>query len=399
MIRRQMLEEFHVDAVISLPAGSLEHTSVKSSVLCVSRREPARDVLFVGEQLWEEGLKGRTRNGDREQLFFELIHRRQGLIPTVPEAIDHVEQATMEAFFNDAFDEFNVDVGIVTPSGDPERMRDYVEKLDLIRQLPGARAGDSKAAQNLMWLPELQGIRMAWTVPVAQLKRRHCELVAKETGEAALEDFLKKLERRSDPLRRVTLADVAEVFTGVTYDKSGTLTPDFGNTATMVEAFGKVPLVRVQDVGPEKGELSSTSIRRPSMYLNEKGMERVRIHHRLRVGDLLLTASGTVGNLGMVSEFVAGAVAAKSLIVIRPKGILKPLALFRLLQSAPYQDWIRGSAYGSTIRHLSPTVIREMPLLQLTVDQQDRLAQQLRDGEDAEGVLKALVLLRANRYG
>jgi type I restriction enzyme M protein len=57
MIRRQMLEEFHLDAVVSLTAGWLQGTSVKASILCVSRREPAKEVVFVGERLWDEGLE------------------------------------------------------------------------------------------------------------------------------------------------------------------------------------------------------------------------------------------------------------------------------------------------------------------------------------------------------
>jgi type I restriction enzyme M protein len=393
LIRRQMLEEFHVDAVISLPAGWLEHTKVKSSILCVSRREPAKEVLFVGEQIWEEGIEGRARHGHRSEVFYELIHRRQGLIPTPPQSVEHLDRATTEAFFRDAFDEFNPKLGMVTPSGDPERMREYVERLDLIRQLPGAQETDAQTAQNLLRLPELHGVRLAWTVPVARLAARHWELVAKETGEAALEEFLQKLQRRGGPVRRVTLADIAEVFTGVGYDKSGTVEQDFSKIESVAGAIGLVPLVRVQDVGGEKSERSSTTVRHPSMFLNEKGMERVREYHRLRVGDLLLTASGTVGNLGLVSEFLAGAVPAKSLIVIRLKGAFKPLALFRLLQSAPYQDWIRGAASGNIIRHLSVRVVRQMPLLALPAEQQERLAQHLREGEDAEAVLQAFSAL------
>ena len=48
--------------------------------------------------------------------------------------------------------------------------------------------------------------------------------------------------------------------------------------------------------------------------------------HRLRLGDILLTASGTIGRLGVVSEQsgAVGAVAAKNLIVIRPKERISP---------------------------------------------------------------------------
>src|SRR5678815_2689478 len=135
------------------------------------------------------------------------------------------------------------------------------------------------------------------------------------------------------------------------------------------------------------------SSRRPSMYLNEKGMERVQERHRLRVGDILLTASGTVGNVGLVPEGLAGAVPAKSLIVIRSLGAFSSLALLRLLQSAPYQEWITGSASGSVIQHLSVRVMKQLPLLAFTEEQQRRLAHQLEAASDADAVLEGFSAL------
>ena len=79
--------------------------------------------------------------------------------------------------------------------------------------------------------------------------------------------------------------------------------------------------------------------------------------HRLRLGDILLTASGTIGKLGIVSEQsgTVGAVAAKNLIVIRPKKKISPQFLKNLLDSDTYQEWLRGHARGATIQHLSVT--------------------------------------------
>jgi hypothetical protein len=305
-LRRMMLEEYHLDAVISLPSGALlPYAGVKTSILCISRREAAKEVLFLGEGLWEKSLESRPEPGNRLSLVLELIHRRQGFANGSAGAKDQLEKATTKAFFNDAFDDFNPKLGQVTPSGDPERLRDYVKAVDLIRAMPATDepSDDSRAHRNLKSLPERFGVRLAWLVPVSQLASRHWELVAKETGEAVLEEFLNKLDQRGDGLRRVSLSDVGEVFTGVGYDRSGTVEVDYNKVETAAEAIGLVPLVRVQDVGREKRDRSVTPVvRQPSMYLTEKGMERVQERHRLRVGDILLTCSGTVGNLGLVPE-------------------------------------------------------------------------------------------------
>ncbi len=407
MIRRQMLEEFHLDAVISLTAGWLRGTNVKASILCVSRREPAKEVVFVGERLWEEGLENHAEPGNRRGILLDAVHYRQALLTQVQaQAVRerHLDRLAMKHM--DTFDDFNLETGYVTSAGDSERFRDFIEKMELIRLLP-AGENEGKSIRTLQRLPELHGVRLAWTVPALNLANRHWELVAKETGEQALEDFLNKLKERDESLDRITLGDVADLFPGVGYQKDGVVEVNYSskppskNTRTHgvispVEAIvlPLVPLVRVQDVGHNKREsIGDPSVRRPSMSLNEKGMERVRDRHRLRVGDILLTASGTVGNLGLVPEGLAGAVAAKSIIVIRSRGAFTPLALMRLLQTAPYQEWIRGGASGSVIQHFSVRILKQMPLLAFTAEQQKRLVQDLKDVSDADAVLEAFSAL------
>jgi type I restriction enzyme M protein len=407
VIRRQMLEEFHLDAVVSLTAGWLQGTNVKASILCVSRREPAKEVVFVGERLWDEGLESHAEPGNRRGILLDAVHYRQALLTQVQaQAVRerHLDRLAMKHM--DTFDDFNLETGYVTSAGDSERFRDFIEKLELIRLLP-AGENEGKSIRTLQKLPELHGVRLAWTVPALNLANRHWELVAKETGEQALEDFLKKIKERDESLNRISLGEVADLFPGVGYEKEGVVEVDYSSKSsgtktrthgviTPVEAVALplVPLVRVQDVGRNKRESTSEpSVRRPSMSLNEKGMERVRDRHRLRVGDILLTASGTVGNLGLVPEGLAGAVAAKSIIVIRSRGAFTPLALMRLLQTAPYQEWIRGGASGSVIQHFSSRILKQMPLLAFTAEQQKRLAQQLKDVSDADAVLEAFSAL------
>lgn len=405
LIRRQMLDEFHLDGVISLTPGWLRGTNVKASVLCVSRREPAKEVVFVGERLWEKGLESHPEPGNRRGILLDALHCRQGILNLAQaQAVRerHLDRLAMKHM--DTFDDFNVETGYVTSAGDSERFRDFIEKMELIRLLPPGE-NESKSLRTLQKLPELHGVRLAWTVPAANLASRHWELVAKETGEQALEDFLKKLEERDESLSRVTLGEVAEVFTGVGYQKEGVVEVDYAGQPSGKElrthgvispveavALPLVPLVRVQDVG-KPDAAGRPFVRRSSMSLNEKGMERVQDRHRLRVGDILLTASGTVGKLGYIAESMAGAVPAKSVIVIRSRGAFTPLALLRLMQTAPYQDWIQGGASGSVIRHLSVGVVRQMPLLEFSPEQQKRLAQQLKNRSDADAVLEAFSAL------
>src|SRR5438034_11008586 len=93
--------------------------------------------------------------------------------------------------------------------------------MDLLRLVPSG--GQVKTDENLKQLPQLHGVRLAWTVPVASLALRHWELVAKETGEAAVEDLLQRIQRQSGDLKRIALEDVAEVFGGVGYDKESVI--------------------------------------------------------------------------------------------------------------------------------------------------------------------------------
>ena len=112
MIRRQMLEEFHLDAVVSLTAGWRRGTSVKASILCVSRREPAKGVVFVGERLWDEGLESHAEPGNR--------HRnsagRRPLPAGVPNSVRapavgerHLDRLALKHM--DTFDDFKVETG------------------------------------------------------------------------------------------------------------------------------------------------------------------------------------------------------------------------------------------------------------------------------------------------
>ena len=207
-----------------------------------------------------------------------------------------------------------------------------------------------------------------WETPIEKLATRDWELIAKRTGEEALSRSLRALQEADAEVPVRPLNEVAEVFAGVSYGKS--VTTPHGDDPSVFAG-----LVRVADV-------KRTGVQPPSLFLKE-GSERVQSKHRLRLGDILLTASGTIGKLGVVSEQsgTVGAVAAKNLIVIRPKERISPQFLKNLLASDTYQDWLHGHARGATIQHLSGRTLRDLPVPVPQVAIQERVVQQTGRGK------------------
>ena len=203
-----------------------------------------------------------------------------------------------------------------------------------------------------------------WETPIKKLATRDWELIAKRTGEEALSRSLRALQEADAEVPVQPLNEVAEVFAGVSYGKS--VTTPHGDDPSVFAS-----LVRVADV-------KRTSVQPPSLFLTKGGGERVQSKHRLLLGDILLTASGTIGKLGIVSEQsgTVGAVAAKNLIVIRPKEQISPQFLKNLLTSDTYQEWLRGHARGATIQHLSVRMLWDLPVPVPQIPIQERVVQQ-----------------------
>ncbi|MBI4640530.1 MAG: restriction endonuclease subunit S [Candidatus Tectomicrobia bacterium] len=203
--------------------------------------------------------------------------------------------------------------------------------------------------------------------------------MVKRTGSEELDAFLKGLQEYEPDIRIAALNEIAEVFSGVGYDRQGS-TEEKGKPG-----FGSgIALVRVGDV--QKGEIKS-----PSLLLTDKGLNRVRDEHRLRVGDLLVTASGTVGKIGLVRENLVGSIPANSLLVIRLKKDVQPRFLLRLLQSGLYQDWLKGHALGTTIQHLSARALRSLQIPIPPAHIQNRIGVDLAPNADASEALRAFV--------
>ncbi len=201
----------------------------------------------------------------------------------------------------------------------------------------------------------------AWETPIAKLAERGWELVAKRTGEESLCYSLSALANENEGFEARPLGEVAEIFLGVP-NWSGTATSDKNDPSVVAG------IVRAADVGKRR-------IRNPSRFVTGSHAARVLLEHRLRVGDVLLSVSGTVGKTGVVFESsdLVGALAARGLAVIRPGPQVSPLFLRRLLASETYQNWLHGHARGVSIQHLSVQAIRRLPVPVPRLSIQERL--------------------------
>ena len=126
-----------------------------------------------------------------------------------------------------------------------------------------------------------------WVTPVTELATRGWELVAKGSGEKILTHTLRVLQKGGVRVSVPPLEELAEIFPGVSYDRSVTISHDD-------DPSGVAGLVRASDV-------SQAGVRPPSFFLTKGGNSRVESRHRLRAGDILLTASGAVGKPAVVS--------------------------------------------------------------------------------------------------
>jgi type I restriction enzyme M protein len=213
-----------------------------------------------------------------------------------------------------------------------------------------------------------------WESGVKDLAKRDWELVAKKPGDTILQRLLKEISKADKDIPVKTIGSVAKVFAGVSYQKG-----DLRDRPEEPERI--VGLLRIADI--ETGKITS-----PPLFLSKQASGKIRYESRLLPGDVLLSVSGSIGKVGLVGNGGVGAVASKSLAVLRPLEGLSPHYMAALLQSESIQKWLEGHARGATIQHLSIRTLRHLPLPIPPIPVQELIAQKYRDiGKDAVSLL------------
>lgn len=202
----------------------------------------------------------------------------------------------------------------------------------------------------------------SWSAPVHELALRDYELIAKKSGSERLDAEIERLVEADRSLKVISLDEVAEVFHGVENDFFDAPEPNLLRSADVTD-------VRIRRPQTEPFDVSSLlGIPDPRAYL--------------RGGDLLVPMTDNVGSIFLVEEneheHEYEVMADETIAFVRvDEGIVKPRFLAALLRSPAYWFWLSGHATGSTIRHLSIPVLRELKVPVPPVSVQDAVLKEL----------------------
>ncbi len=331
-LRQILLEKYRVEGVISLPQNAFApYTSIKTSILYFSRQQPRESVRF-----YEVSHIAKPKDGLIDQSFKLAVQFAVQML-TNPGSLKEAKTSKQEY-----------------KSSEELYTREIVEEF---------RKGEIS--------------RHLWETPIKNLAARGWELVAKPTGEDAVEQFLQAVRSADPNIPIKQLGEVAKVFAGMTNTQASSTLKNEESTASNV-----VRIVRIADIHDGK-------VRFPSLLSNIKNSKSTLQKNLLQPDDLLITRSGSVGKLGVVSNKIVDAVASNNLVVVRLPSEISSAYLSVLLHSAIYQEWLKGHAVGSAIQHLSIATLRQLPIPIPSLQVQSSVA-----GRNWLGVLDVTRLLR-----
>ena len=410
-LRKALLSEYSVDAVVSLPDGVFAPwTGVAASLVVFRRADPRPAVRFVSisPKAWEAktGDDGgdRVRDEDRGEShdagacglgFPDGEVARGGAGPAVAKAGEGV--------------------------GSGKRR---VHRFELLWLLPKLL----RSSHEMLVDPHLPGVEV-WEASVRELAQRDYELVAKKSGSEALGAEIDRLVALDPSLKVERLERVAEVCPGLSYARRF-VTEDHEATdvRTVSDIFRAPPgivagLLRAGDVKDTVVPRWESGTLPPTLFLTEEGKGRLKEKDYLRPLDIVVTMSGAVGKVALFPttsiqmEAVPGfaptdgskgfiahglvpltpVVATRSLAVARAGERVEPQFLAKLLRSPVYRNWLSGHARGTAIQHLPIRTLRKLPVPVPPLEVQYTVCDELtRSGGDAMAVLVRLLSRAAN---
>lgn len=128
-----------------------------------------------------------------------------------------------------------------------------------------------------------------------------------------------------------------------------------------------VPLLRVSCVRAARSTLEGCN------YLDPDDVARRWSHFRVDLGDLLISASASMGTVSEVTEETVGAVPYTGIIRIKPGRMHKDFIRWFVV-SGEFIDQVDSLKTGSTIQHFGPTHLAQMRVALPPIDEQRQIA-------------------------
>ncbi|MBF0185550.1 MAG: N-6 DNA methylase [Magnetococcales bacterium] len=217
--------------------------------------------------------------------------------------------------------------------------------------------------------------RDGWDVTTQELEAVEWDFTPRRRDESTLSSIFESL---GEKVRISSIGDCCEVSSGRQIRST-----DLVDEPPVTQP---IPYVRIKDL--HRGQVS-----RASSWLSPEAVKQVEPGWKLRAGDVLLSKSGTIGKAGIVRNGAVGAIPAGGFFVLRPQSdLLDPHFLQAYLNSNECRAWMNDRARGSTIQHLSKTILAELPVPLPPLQMQQRTAAQHREhGVDAMAYLAQLL--------
>ena len=422
-LRKALLSEYSVDAVVSLPIGAFAPwTGVAASLVVFRCAEPRPAVRFVSisPKSWE--TKTGDDGGDR-------VDEDRGE--------SHDAGACGHGFPDGEVTRGGAEPAVAKAGEGVGSGKRRVHRFELLWLLPKL----FQSRHEVLAGSYLPGVEV-WEAPVRELAQRDYELVAKKSGSEALDAEIERLVALDPSLKVERLERVAEIIAGQSVNRRYTT----GHCTSDVV----VGLLRAGDVKDAVQNLRDTRILSPTLFLTKEGESRMKEKLILRPLDIVVAMSGAAGKSAFIRqpittiEFeptpnagsdgvpapimkmevetesnpnpgsngvatkvrclffpVAGrlmpAVATRSLAMVRAGERVEPQFLAELLRSPVYRNWLSGHARGTAIQHLPIHTLRKLPVPVPPLEVQDTVLDELaRSGGDAVAVLVRLLSRAAN---
>ena len=414
-MRKALLSDYSMDAVVSLPAGAFAPwTGIPVSLVVFRRDEPRSAVRFISipSDTWKaapEAHDNYIRNGrDGDSQSLEIgVHG-----PRDDSGIGGVADSNAGLADGGGFGAgFGSSVGFEDKTGFGSSVG-FEDKTGLGHEAGlnaasddgmGSGGGQTRSSELFRCVADLSRRRPGVPadalpfrvetrdVPIHKLAVRDYELAARKLGSDALDAELDRLVAADPSLKIVRLERVAEVRTGRSLPiQLTTVRQDAPNAVAGLIRVGDVKdTVDARDsVGDVTKDAWIAEVLKPSLFLTGEGMAKLDERAILRPLDIVVTTSGTVGKVAYFPILVAGfelddnltsassmsglrskvagmsmpMVITRGVAVLRTRGPVTPEFLAALLRSPAYRSWFSGNARGTTIRHLTLRTLRRLPI-------------------------------------
>ena len=343
-VRKALVSEYSIDAVVSLPAGAFAPSTGIAASLVVFRRAARRSMVrFVG--ISPSAWRATTQPGDDD--FRDVDDSERGGLEIIeyesPDGGESGRVARPGADFQHASDfggragsgarfedgsgfAYGHGLGDGSGSGFGGGAGSDAGLTDGTGFGRGTAAGagfDDRAGHGngrmtrvellrgisdlIAYQPDLLSDRFlpgvdVWDVPIRDLARRDYELVAKKSGSDVLDGEIVRLVATDRSLKIEPLERVVEVFTGRSYRRQYTVR-DCDAADAMAGLIRAGDVKDIVDVGNAAGgppyAAEFTDDQAPALFLIDKAKSLVKEKEFLRPYDVVVSITGSIGNVAV----------------------------------------------------------------------------------------------------